>query len=208
MNADGGGRVFHHGGGETAEKDGPEGGVRRPEAAGWREYPPQRATGHGPQVTSDGSATAVGWAPPTIFLSSRRDAENGSRVTGHESRTTAREPQMNAARPSADNQERLSLCRVPAERGGNCGESRNSPLAPHHASNALLRQIKGSAGMGDVQTGFRRIRLGNLQERRIRAIPERRLKRNRRSDPGTPPDNRDNPETRLRSVNCRFKTQT
>jgi hypothetical protein len=39
------------------------------------------------------------------------------------------------------NQERLSLWRVPAERGGSSGESSIPSLVPHNASNALFRPI-------------------------------------------------------------------
>jgi hypothetical protein len=94
MNADGGGQVFHHAGEEAAEKGGPEGGGGKAGGGGLEGMP--AATGHGSQVTSGGSATAVGWTASTVFLSSRRDAENGPRVTRHARPCSSRQQQNNS----------------------------------------------------------------------------------------------------------------
>lgn len=69
------------------------------------------------------------------------------------------------------NHERLSLCRVPAERGANPGESPISPLVPHHASNALFRSIarlcqRTSYGVARHVSGnpFHSLRVSNADE--------------------------------------------
>jgi len=139
-----------------------------------------------PQVIppSESAKSAESVAPNEVFIRRVRrfpPIPHGPRVTSHVL-GTADDPSL----AFGPNQERLSLCRVPAESSETRRSCPLSPLVPHSAPNALSRQIKGSAGLWDVQTGFRRICLETLQERRIRAIFEGPLKRNRRSDPGSP----------------------
>jgi hypothetical protein len=104
-----------------------------------------------------------------------------SPVTGHRQGTAdERDPTCGSS------QERLSLCRVPAERGGAAASSLRY-LRRH----LIMRQThsfgrsRGSVGMWNglepPEPGSRRIRLGNPQERRIRTILKGPLKRKRRA---------------------------